>query len=175
MHNIPDIRVLRAANEYQEVAELCNQHGKVWGGAINAALAIEIYLKAFLSEEVKISIGNGLSQGFKKTQRGHDLFSLYEKIPEHLQVLLCEQYKLIRNNSNLPDLLIKNKDVFFQARYMYERNSLGSVGNDIIFLAKEFRDTVFKVAELVHPPITKLPHLEEVIAKRKASLINKTS
>ena len=174
MHNIPDTRVWRAANEYQEVAELCNQHGKIWGGAINAALAIEIYLKSFLSEEVKVSIGDGLYQGFKKTQRGHDLFSLYEKIPEHLQVLLCEQYELIRNNSNLPDLLKKNKDVFFQARYMYEQDSLGSVGNDIIFLAKELRDTVFKVAELVHPPITKPPHLEEFVAKHKASLINKT-
>ena len=170
MHNIPDIRVWRTANEYQEVASLCNQHKKIWGGAIYAALAIEIYLKSFLSEEVRVSIGDHAYVGYKKTERGHDLFALYKKIPEHLQTLLCDQYKLINSKSHLPDLLKKHKDVFFHARYVHEEDAIKSVGNDIIFLAEELREVVINVAKLVHPPITKPAGLEEAVARHKASV-----
>jgi hypothetical protein len=170
MHNIPDIRVLRTANEYQEVASLCNQHRKIWGGAINAALAIEIYLKSFLSEEVRISIGDQAYIGFKKTERGHDLLALYKKITPNLQTLLCEQYELINPKSALPDLLQKHKDVFFHARYAHEEDAIKSVGNDIIFLAEDLRKAVIKVAEIVHPPITKPVGLEEAVARHKESI-----
>ena len=170
MHHIPDIRVWRTANEYQEVAALCNKHRKIWGGAINAALAIEIYLKSFLSEEVRVSIGEHAYIGFKSTERGHDLFTLYQKIPSNLQDLLCEQYKLIKPNLAFPDLLKKHKDVFFHARYFHEKDALSSVGNDIIFLAEDLREVVIKVAEIVHPPITKPIGLEEKVAEHKARI-----
>lgn len=48
MHQLPDIQFWKAANEYQEAASLCDEHGKNWAGAILAALAIEIYLKIFI-------------------------------------------------------------------------------------------------------------------------------
>jgi hypothetical protein len=150
MHNIPDLRLWKAGNEYQEIASLCNDHGKGWGGAINAALAIEIYIKSFLSQEVLISIGDGVSQSFKKSVNGHDLFFLYEKIPLNLQRVMCEQYLLINSNGSFPDLLKKYKDVFFKGRYMYEENSIKSVGNDIIYFAEEVREMVLNVAKIVH-------------------------
>jgi predicted transcriptional regulator len=155
MHNIPDLRVWRTANEYQEVASLCNDHRKIWVGAVNAALAIEIYLKSFLSEEVLIPIDGGISQSFKETERGHDLLTLYEKIPTDLQNELCRQYALINSNSPLPKLLDKHKDTFLHARYVYEKNDKlkKSIGNDIIFLAEELREVVLHVAEAVHPKI----------------------
>jgi len=169
MHNIPDLRLWHAGNEYQEVAVLCNEHGKGWGGAINAALAIEIYIKSFLSEEVLISIGDGFSQSFKKSVNGHDLFVLYEKIPLNLQELMCEQYLLINSTRSFPDLLKKYKDVFFKGRYMYEKNAIKSVGNDIIFFAKEVKDLVFNVAEIVHPTVITPPKLGENVKKVLAS------
>lgn len=169
MHHIPDMRVWKTANEYQEVASLCNEHRKGWGGAINAALAIEIYLKSFLSEEVRVAIYHQACINFRKTERGHDLLSLFKKIPCHLQNILCEQYKLIKPNLSLEDLLEKHKDVFFYGRYFHEKDAMSSVGNDIIFLAEDLREAVKKVSEIVRP-IIKPDGLEEKVAKRKARL-----
>jgi hypothetical protein len=172
MHNIPDLRVCRTADEYQEIALLCHEHKKAWGGSINAALAIEIYLKSFLSEEVKTLIGDDIYQGSKKTKTGHNLFELYNKIDSNLQSLLCEQYNLINSNSDLPDLLKQYKDVFLKSRYIHEINAIYGGGSDIIFLAKDLRDVVINVAKIVHPPIVTPPNVIKAVAKHNANLNN---
>lgn len=154
MHKLPDIRVWQMANEYQEAASLCDQNHVGWPAAINAALAIEIYLKSFLSKEVRVQINDlGVSQSFKKTERGHDLFDLFKRIEPDLQFHLTEQYALIDSKNILPDLLKKHKDIFFNARYAYEKDAIKMVGNDVVHLAEAMKETVLNVAKIVHPPL----------------------
>ncbi len=150
MQQLPDIRVWRTANEYQEAASLCDENGKNWAGAILAALAVEIYLKSFLSEEIAVEFLGEISQIFKKTEQGHDLEKLFNKIPQKMKEIMIKESDLLIPKIDLQQIIIKNKDIFTMARYYHEQNSIDCLSNEIIRLSEHMRELVIKVAGYTH-------------------------
>jgi hypothetical protein len=150
-HPLPDIRVWRTANEYQEAASLCDESRHYWAGAILAALAIEIYLKSFLSgEEVEV-FSNQVKRIYKKTERGHNLETLYKEIPQAIVDIILRESKLLNPKIDLKKELIENKNIFEMARYPHEKGAADSVSNGIIRLAEHMKELVIKVAKYTHP------------------------
>ncbi len=147
---LPDIRVWRTANEYQEAASICDERKHYWAGAILAALAIEIYLKSFLSEEVEV-FSNGTKRIYKRTERGHNLETLYKKIPQWMIDIILRESKLLNPKINLEKEFIENKYTFEMARYLHEKDAVNSISNSIIRLAEHMRELVIKVAAHTHP------------------------
>ncbi|MBL0543900.1 hypothetical protein JD507_01510 [Aeromonas jandaei] len=163
MNFTPNLRIWEAANLYQDAASLCNEHGQGWPAAINAALAMEIYLKSFLSETIKIRVSNDLYQCYQKTKRGHKLLDIYKLIPSDVRHHLCEQYNLLKMDGCLIKDLNKYNDVFFNARYMYEKESIKVVDNNIVYVSALLREAVFNVAKILHPKFitpNRLPYKE---------------
>jgi len=153
MHQLPDIQVWRTANEYQEAASLCDENGKNWAGALLAALAVEIYLKSFLSEEIAVEFLGEVSQIFKKTEHEHDLEKLFNKIPQQIKEIMIKESNLLTPKIDLQQIIVKNKNVFTTARYCYEQNSIDCLSNEIVRLSEHMRELVIKVASYTHPPI----------------------
>lgn len=119
--------------------DMPNEMGDVVVCATNLAFAIELYLKALLSQlELQVPIG-------------HDLISLYKAIPQPIRTIVEEVYKsaILEDQSNLPsysftlakgppevpqwndgskkspllpDLLERSKDLFQSWRYVCEFN-----------------------------------------------------
>lgn len=151
MQQLPDIRVWRTANEYQEAASLCDENGKYWAGAILAALAVEIYLKSFLSQEVTVEGSlQKTVQIFKKAEHGHDLKNLFDKIPQLTKEIIMQESKLLVPKIDLQDAITRNRDVFSKARYSYEKESVNYLSNEIITLSECMRNLVIKVADRTH-------------------------
>lgn len=151
MNLLPDIRVWRTANEYQEAASLCDEHEKYWAAAVLAALAIEIYLKSFLSKEVEMaSLGGGM-QIFKETEQGHNLEGLFGKISQPMKALMIRESHLLNSKLDLEKSLTDNKNIFVLARYPHEQGGANSVSNSIVRLAEHMRELVIKVANHTHP------------------------
>lgn len=148
---LPDIRVWRTANEYQEAASLCDESRHYWAGAILGALAIEIYLKSFLSEEELEVLSNNIKKIYKKTERGHNLETLYKMIPQSMVDIVLRESKLLNPKIDLEKELIENKHIFEMARYPHEKDAADSVSNSIIRLAEHMRELVIKVAAHTHP------------------------
>ena len=157
MERIPNIKVAASGDRYKDAAILCNQYADGnnkgeygWAAAINAALALEIYLKSFLSKEVLTSVGSGVNMVTAKTERGHNLVELYNKIPANIQDLIISCSLAINPNIELLKSLEKFKDYFFNARYCYELESIKSVDSSVVDLASHMYLVLLKVAETTH-------------------------
>lgn len=152
MDFVPDLKVWETANEYQEAATICEKNLKMWAAAINAALAIEIYLKSFLSKKILVSILGGImNQGFSEAEKGHNLIDLYNKIDPSIQKIIKKESKKLDSKMDFLKRLNKYKDVFKQARYRYEQNSKKMIDNGIVRLAEHCKKLVFEVAKQTHP------------------------
>ncbi|GIU40847.1 hypothetical protein TUM3794_19710 [Shewanella colwelliana] len=147
MQRMPDVRVWRTANEYQESATILLESGKGWSAAILAALALEIYLKSFLSQEVKIELEGDIFQTFKKTQRGHGLVDLFKRIPREFQDELLTEYSNLGYEHTLLERLERYNNLFFDARYFHEQNPITFVDNLVVKLAKDFRYLVANISK----------------------------
>lgn len=146
MHRIPDIRVWGTANEYQESSVILSEAGKGWSAAILAALAIEIYLKCFLSKEVKIGLDEDIYQSFKETERGHKLTELFYRIPKKYQDKLVSEYQKIGYKHTLLQRLERYNNLFFDARYIHEQSPTVYVDNLIVTLAEDMRNVVANIS-----------------------------
>jgi hypothetical protein len=155
-HFLPDLRIWDNGNDYQAAADLLNDNGLGWAAAINAALAIEIYLKSFLAKEVRSSWDEGvIYQSASECERGHDFVKLFDKIEQPLQQLLLDEFNNIHPEVDLVKQLDKYKDYFFRARYRFEPDSRGNIDTGVVFLANKFRNVIFKVAEHTDPTYPK--------------------
>lgn len=140
------VTVWLAANEYQEASKLCHEHYLGWAAAINSALAIEIYLKSLSSTELKVPIGIGeIYQSFAETEKGHDFIDLFNKIDEPYRKKIIDRSFEINSAIDLEALLLKYKDVFVKARYLYEKNAHKFVSSEIVELAEHLRKVVESV------------------------------
>lgn len=146
MQRIPDIRIWKTANEYQESSVILLEAGKGWSASILAALAIEIYLKSFLSTEVKIEIDEDIYQSFKKTKRGHSLTELFYRIPKKYQDELVSGYEKTVCERTLIQRLERYNNLFFDARYIHEQNPTVYVDNLIVRLAEDIRNIVANIS-----------------------------
>jgi hypothetical protein len=156
-HFLPDLRIWSNGNDYQAAADLLNNHRDLgWAAAINAALAIEIYLKSFLAKEVRSSWDDGvIYQSASECERGHDFVQLFNKIDPTLKHLLLQEFKNLYPEVELASQLEKYKDYFFRARYRFEPDSRGNIDNGVVFLANKFKEVIFKVAEHTDPTYKK--------------------
>lgn len=147
MHSVPDFRVWSAGNVYQEAAKLLNENKQYWAAAINAALAIEIYLKAFLSEQDRSYFfeDEGVYRVGSKVKRGHDLVELYEKILPALKEQLVNEFGKRSGEHDLLSKLDRYRDVFTKARYDFELDSRPNIDTGIVHLADILREVLYKV------------------------------
>ncbi|MCL2920041.1 hypothetical protein [Shewanella litorisediminis] len=109
---LPDIKVWNVANDYQISASLLNEKslekgsapGYGWVAGINAAIALEIYLKSFLSKDNLTPIGvGGIYQQTSDVTFGHNLPKLYQKIDPLMQSELKASYaKLYPEQGRIP-------------------------------------------------------------------------
>ncbi len=157
MEQVPSVGVAVTADRYQEAADLIeanaienNRGDLAWAACINAALAVEIYLKSFLAKKVLTATGTGINRVTQKTERGHDLMELYQKISPDIRVLILSASHEIEKNLDLESRINHCKDYFFHARYSYEIESLPGLNSDIVVLARHMRKVVRKVAETTH-------------------------
>ncbi len=140
------VTVWLAANKYQEASILCREEGLDRPAAINAALAIEIYLKSLSSIEYKIPTGiDNIYQSVAETEWGHDLVKLFSKIDHSILNIMDAKSKEIDHSIELKVSLEKFKDVFAKARYSYEKDSITLIDMRIVDLAEHFRKLVESV------------------------------
>ena len=135
MNNVPNTKVWLLGKEYQEAAEALEQELKLWPAAILSALAIEIFLKSFSAKRNRF--------GFIKTNHGHTLKGLFNKISADEQASILAASKEINPSVDLMASLNKFNDLFTAARYRYEESSVSSVGNDIVHFSRHLCETVF--------------------------------
>lgn len=147
MHSVPDFRVWSAGNVYQEAAKLLNENQQLWAAAINAALAIEIYLKAFLSEQDRSYYfqDEGIYRVGSKIKKGHDLVDLYEKISPGLKEQLVNEFAKCSGEQDLLSKLVRYRDVFTKARYDFELDARPNLDTGIVHLANVLREVLYVV------------------------------
>lgn len=149
MSGLPNPSVWHVANEYQSAAVLCHQNNFYWAAAINAALAVEIYLKSFISKEVLIPVYGGLANlSFAEEKRGHDLYSLYNQIDEKIRNIILE---VNADAYDLSEILKIHKDTFMRSRYSYEENSPQAINGSIVPFSGHMRSLVIEVAKKTNP------------------------
>lgn len=156
---MPDIKVWNIANDYQISASLLNKKsleedsdaGYGWVAGINAAIALEIYLKSFLSNEKLSKVGTGeIYRQSSKVTFGHKLPDLYEKIDSNLQSELVAAFSNLFPDRNLFHCIEKYKEDFIDGRYRFEEGARWCYDNDIVYFAEEMRAAVWAVVESVH-------------------------
>ena len=143
MDIIPNLRIARSGFDYQKAAEVLEDSGLLWPAAINAALAIEMYLKSFLAKDTwKDYHSGGKYKTYEASEHGHILTKLFNKIPKIHRDELLNQVSTISPETDLNALLEKYKDVFFNARYSHEENALRIVDSGIIRLAQVLKQAI---------------------------------
>lgn len=158
-YQLPDIKVWDVANDYQIAASLLNEKslekdsdpGFGWVAGINAAIALEIYLKSFLSREKLTPVGiGGVYQQNSDVTFGHNLPKLYRKIDPYLISELKSSFANLYPRRDLEISLDRYKENFVDSRYRFERGSRASYDNDIVYFAEEMRLAVWDVVEKLH-------------------------
>lgn len=157
MDRVPAPEVFSSGNQYQHAASVLSEtDGCLWVAAVNAALSIEIYLKSFLITDHQVS---GYEK-HKKVKRGHDLVELYYQIsPEDKAALSAKLPQL-----NLESKLERYKDVFKDARYMFEPVDVPSIGSEIILLSKALKNAIELIISERYP-VKRPPHIQEAVER----------
>ena len=110
-----------------------------WVGALNAALAIEIFIKSHLAYTKKI------------VPKKHGLLKLFYGLNGRDQNRIIEEYKAKSENTqlsgNLKKDLRKFNTLFVKARYIYDPNSTNSTGNDVLLCAEILSDIIYSIQE----------------------------
>ena len=138
VHQVPNIRVWSQARDYVEAAEILLDYNRIQPATVLAALAVEILLKAFLAKR--------LTTGFATTEFGHNLSTLYQKIPDGTRNDLVEFFNVLDPSINLEAALKEQEKIFTAGRYFYEPTAPKSVGTDTIYFARHFCDGVLAFA-----------------------------
>ncbi|MGL4579964.1 MAG: HEPN domain-containing protein [Shewanella xiamenensis] len=98
-----------------------------WVGALNAALAIEVFIKSHLAYTDKT------------VPKKHGLIALFSRLKRGDQNHLIKEYKAksegTQLSGNLKKDLNKFNNLFVDARYIYDEGSIKSTGNDVLICA----------------------------------------
>jgi hypothetical protein len=138
----PNFRIARAGFQYQEAAQVLEREHLLWPAAINASLAIEIYLKSFLAKDTwKDHPAGGKYKTSDRAEHGHNFIDLYNKISENFQNILSQKVN-DTHNIKLSAELDKYKSVFFNARYMYEESAMVALDSGIIRLSEALKSAI---------------------------------
>lgn len=148
-HFRPNAHIWSHANTFEKSALLCQQENLVQPMAVNAALAIELYLKSFLAIDIVRSEGeNKYSiEGFT-SERGHSFLTLIDKMDQFDREALFKELENINPNRNWKSSFEKYEDIFIKVRYWYETESKTLIDYEIVGFAEELGKAVRKVGEL---------------------------
>lgn len=148
---VPAIRPNRIiwehANSFRDAAILCRESGLPQPMAVNAALAIELYLKSFLALNVSPEGSNLL--GFS-SERGHIFTDLLETFSVEDRELLLAQLRLIDPAENWVEKLKRYNDTFVKIRYWYESGNNRCIDTEIVDLAKSIGAAVLEAGKNKH-------------------------
>ncbi|VXC30350.1 conserved hypothetical protein [Pseudomonas sp. 8Z] len=118
---LPNKNVWEEADEYEHVSRLCLEQKLYWPSIVNAALAVEIYLKSFISKDCFTpAFGGPVNHVFAEKVNGHSLLDLYSKIHPSM----IEKINLLNQSKfDIPKILEKYNFAFTRYRYSYEAES----------------------------------------------------
>lgn len=135
---LPRFEVIFEAGLYKTAAEILEKKAisenqdLFFPAAMNAALSIELFLKAFLVEPN----GDFLQPNKEARRASHNLLKLYEAIDEESRKWLNEQSKLINPKINLARDIATYADYFEKIRYSYEEGSKGIIRGELFELVE---------------------------------------
>ncbi|MEX6504208.1 hypothetical protein [Pseudomonas zhanjiangensis] len=150
---LPDNRVVREARIYRTAALLLEKQSLdgnsdlFWPAAMNAALAIEIYLKAFLVEEDTPSIK--LNAAGRKAK--HDLAKLFRALPENVRTVIDEVNAEIAPTLSLEQTLGAYSDYFTNVRYGYEQDARKVIRGELFTLMDRMEQICVALAPVIVP------------------------
>jgi hypothetical protein len=120
--------VLESAHRYARAATILLDAHLVYESEVNAALAMELLIKSLLVTTVDNARSGTLFEQYStkelKLRDGHNLFSLYQRVPADIAVKVGLQSQA--------ELLELKQDVFKSLRYIYEENA--PRGSDALLL-----------------------------------------
>lgn len=131
--------IFKTACMYSESAKLLNRSNLLLPSMVNAALAIELYLKSIYLLEFKedFKVGEG-----KKKKHSHDFHDLFTKLPDTVKTPMQNCFDTIMRFRDMKDVkllkenfeieakldLISNldlwKNVFVKVRYMFDKKGI---------------------------------------------------
>ena len=146
---IPDTTVYQAAKKYHSAALMLREEN-FYVAVINAALAIEIYLKSFLITNHSV---NGYKM-HKSTQKGHDLRKLYNKISLTDKRVLIKTLKEVNPDVDLESEISRYSNIFIDARYMFEPNTVDTINSNVIRLSGALDKAIMIISKSRYPVST---------------------
>lgn len=143
----PNRLIWSHANSFKDVALICRENNLAQPMAVNAALAIELYLKSFLAVNVLTEQSSNMRF---YSGRGHVFTKLIKKIQDSDKELLFEQLKKLDESINWEASFEKFDDTFVNVRYWYESGSGKPINPEIVDLAEILGEAVLNVGKIKH-------------------------
>jgi len=143
----PNRLIWEHANSFKDAALLCQEQGLPQPMAVNAALAIELYLKSFLALNVISTLDRNM--GFA-SERDHIFTSLLNKFKVGDKALFLDQLTKVKPETNWLEQFQKFDHTFVKIRYWYETGNNQLINPDIVDLAVSVGEAVLAVGNVKH-------------------------
>jgi len=154
--DLPSWEILEEAKSFLESALLIEKHGgenHLRPACVYAGFSMELFLKSFLASDdstpLDISFPSGLQmyQGGVKSEYGHNLMDLFNKIPAQYQKLILDASEELKPGYPLKDKFKDYAGYFFNARYGYEntKQSIGVLRLEVLDAAEHFGKVCYAV------------------------------
>mgnify|MGYP003582372501 CR=1 FL=1 len=146
---LPSVAVIESADGYLDSALILTQESRTnlelfRPACVLAALAIEIYLKAFTAKDQSVAITEmngttiyGVALG---TAHGHPLTKIFNTISADWRKEILDQSAAMNDGVNLLAGLAEYDKFFTTGRYGHEADTVGVLRSDLIDLAVHMRD-----------------------------------
>jgi len=151
-HHLPSNQVINEARLYRKAALLLERNAEAntdmyWPAAMNAALAVELYLKSFLVEKEIPAV----SLTKKGRDARHDLSKLFAAIPGPFKNGIEEVNRSLAPPLDLSRLLATYADYFPKVRYSYEKGSKGVIRSELFDLMNRMEQICAELQPKVVP------------------------
>ena len=143
----PNRHIWDHGNSFKDAALLCCEQGLPQPMAVNAALAIELYLKSFLA--LNVLTEKSTNMGFS-SEHGHVFTELLKKLEASDEKLLFEELAQINPSIEWKELFKKYDDTFIKVRYWYESGNGKPIDSDIVDFAENLGNAVLNVGKIKH-------------------------
>lgn len=145
----PNGRIFSHADSFREAAILCRKNDLFQPMAVNAALAVELYLKSLLAVDIVSEEDNSkyTISGFT-SEHGHDFLQLIDKIEKRDKQLFFAQLADIDSSINWEKEFKKFDGIFIKVRYWYETKNWVPIDSVIVDFAENIREAILRVAKI---------------------------
>jgi HEPN domain-containing protein len=143
----PNRIIWEHANSFKDAALICCENNLAQPMAVNAALAIELYLKSFLA--LNVIEKDSSNMGFT-TEHGHVFTRLLDQLDPSDKRDLFDHLEKIESSTNWEKLFSRYDDTFIKIRYWYETGNGCSIGAEVVDLAVNLGEAVLQVGIKKH-------------------------